>query len=252
MGQYQTYFPSPLSRGHETNLEESKNKNSHLEQKKVSFDCRLKYIYIFLVQIYSVKMSAAVEMKNLVKLIKLSPPDLMVVSMEGMKFPTWRLLLAMHSPLMANLLVQTLRPGDEGLLAVTLPLPFPSVSSMLASLGEGGNLDHLGEAAQLLIGNNSSAPSQVTTKEGNLKNFQTMAEIPVFVDKVSHKMLSSTFVSTKAEVEERNQGGVYKADSTNELIDDQHSLVSTDTSLVQNTMLEISSKECKIDQDRKR
>ena len=191
-------------------------------------------------------MFAAEEMTNLVNLIKLSPPDLMVVSMEGMKFPTWRLLLAMHSPLLANLM-QTLRPSDEGLLAVTLPLPYPSVSSMLASLSEGGNLDHLGEAAQLLIGNNSSAPSQVTTKEGNPKNIQTMAEIPVFVDKVSHKMLSSTFVSTKAEVEERNQGGLHKADSTDELIDDQHSLVSADTSLVQNTMLEISSKESKID-----
>ena len=42
-------------------------------------------------------MFAAEELKNLVNLIKLSPPDLMVVSMEGMQFPTWRLLLAMHS-----------------------------------------------------------------------------------------------------------------------------------------------------------
>ena len=91
-------------------------------------------------------MSAVVEMKNLVKLIKLSPPDLMVVSMEGMKFPSWRLLLAMHSPLLANLLIQTLRPGDDGLLAITLPLPYSSISSMLASLSEGGNLDQLGEA----------------------------------------------------------------------------------------------------------
>ena len=86
-------------------------------------------------------MFAAEEMTSLVNLIKLSPPDLMVVSLEGMKFPTWRLLLAMHSPLLANLM-QTLRP-----------LPYPSVSSMLASLNEGGNLDHLGDAAQVLVSN---------------------------------------------------------------------------------------------------
>ena len=121
-------------------------------------------------------MCAAVEMKNLAKLIKLSPPDLMVVSSEGMKFPTWRLLLAMHSPLVANLL-QTLRPGDEGLLAITLPLPYASVSSMLAILSAGGNLDHLGEAAQLLaFGNNmmsaSSASSQVTIRKRIPTNFE--------------------------------------------------------------------------------
>ena len=126
-------------------------------------------------------MFAVEEMKNLVNLVKLSPPDLMVVSMEGMKFPTWRLLLAMHSPLLANLL-QTLRPGEEGLLAVTLPLPYPSVSSMLAILSEGGNLDHLEEAAQLLgFGNKmmsaSSAPSQVTKEERNPKHFQRRTEI---------------------------------------------------------------------------
>ena len=118
---------------------------------------------IFLVQTYTLKMFAAEDMKNLANLIKLSPPDLMVVSLEGMKLPTWRLLLAMHSPLLANLL-QTLRPGEEGLLAITLPLPYLSVSSMLSNLGDGGNLDHLGEAAQLFVfGNNKmltgSAPS---------------------------------------------------------------------------------------------
>ena len=107
---------------------------------------------MLLVQKYTLKMFAAEEMTNLVNLIKLSPPDLMVVSMEGMKFPTWRLLLAMHSPLLANLM-QTLRPSDEGLLAVTMLLPYPSVSSMLASLNEGGNLDHLGDAAQVLVSN---------------------------------------------------------------------------------------------------
>ena len=117
-------------------------------------------------------MYAVEEMRNLVNLIKLSPPDLMVVSMEGMKFPTWRLLLAMHSPLLAKLLIQILRPGDDGLLAVTLPLPYSSVSSMLASLSEGGNLDHLGEAGQLLGGN-----SKITTKEGNPKMFQGLMKI---------------------------------------------------------------------------
>ena len=73
-------------------------------------------------------MCTSVEMKGLVNLIKLSPPDLMVVSMEGMKFPTWKLLLAMHSPMLAELLLEK---SDEGLLAVSLPLAYPSVSSML-------------------------------------------------------------------------------------------------------------------------
>ena len=53
-------------------------------------------------------MSAAEELKNLVSLIKLSPPDLIVVSLEGMKFPTWRLLLALHSPMLSNLLIQVI------------------------------------------------------------------------------------------------------------------------------------------------
>ena len=137
----------------------------------------------------------------------------------------------MHSPLLANLL-QTLRPGDEGLLAVTLPLPYLSVSSMLAILGEGGNLDHLGEAAQLLVGNNKqpagSAPSLVATKEeGNPKlQFQRMTEVPkkggslVIVGHASrssgntNKMLSSTFVSTKVAEKERNQGMMWKAQTS--------------------------------------
>ena len=90
-----------------------------------------------------------VEMKNLVNLIKLSQPDVMIVSSEGMKFPTWRLLLALHSPLLARLL-QTLKPAEEGLLAISLPLPYTTVSSMLAILSEGGNFDYLGEATELL------------------------------------------------------------------------------------------------------
>ena len=90
-----------------------------------------------------------VEMKNLVNLIKLSQPDVMIVSSEGMKFPTWRLLLAMHSPLLATLL-QTFKPAEEGLLAISLPLPYTTVSSMLAILSEGGNFDYLGEATELL------------------------------------------------------------------------------------------------------
>ena len=199
-------------------------------------------------------MSAVKNMRSLGNIIKLSPPDLMVVSIEGMKFPTWRLLLAMHSPLLANLL-QTLRPGEEGLLAVTLPLPYVSVSSMLAILGEGGNLDHLGEAAQLLGFSNNmlsagSAPSQIPTKEGNPKNFPRMTEIQeggslVIVGTApkhpgTNKMLfGSTF--TKVPVEKRNPGTLHKSHSTDES-SDQHSLVNTATSMV-----EISPKEFKID-----
>ena len=90
-----------------------------------------------------------VDLKRLVNLVKLSQPDLVVVSSEGMKFPTWRLLLAIHSPLLARLL-QTLKPAEEGLLAISLPLPCTTVSSMLAILSEGGNIDYLGEATELL------------------------------------------------------------------------------------------------------
>ena len=111
-------------------------------------------------------------MKGLVNLIKLSPPDLIVVSMEGMKFPTWKLLLAMQSPMLADLLLEK---ADEGLLAVSLPLPYPSVSSMLAILSEGRRLDHLGEAA-LLLGNKIpsssifvAASSPVSKKEESCK-----------------------------------------------------------------------------------
>ena len=175
-------------------------------------------------------MFAAKEMKNLVNLIKLSPPDLMVVSLEGMKFPTWRLLLAMHSPLLASLL-QTLRPGEEGLLAITLPLPYTSVSSMLATLGEGGNLDHLAEAAQMLaFGNNmmsaSSAPSPVTMRKRNakqveeemLKNRSSLDSV-VGVDQqltgVNH-MLSTSFSPTKVSRNGRNPGNFQNFQQTRE------------------------------------
>ena len=89
------------------------------------------------------------ETKNLVNLIKLSQPDVMIVSSEGMKFPTWRLLLAMHSPVLARLL-QAFKPAEEGLLAISLPLSYSTVSSMLTILSEGGNIDYLGEATDLL------------------------------------------------------------------------------------------------------
>ena len=200
-------------------------------------------------------MFAAGETKDLVNLIKLSPPDLMLVSLEGMKFPTWRLLLALHSPMLANLL-QTLRPGEEGLLAITLPLPYIAVSSMLAILGEGGNLDHLGEAAQMLAFDNSKlsagfAPSQISTKEGNPKQIQKVTEIPdslVIVGKASQQrsgtnkmFFGSTLVSTKVPVKKRNQGTVYKAQSTDES-SEQHSMIKTNTST---TIVEISPKKFK-------
>ena len=105
-----------------------------------------------------------VELNNFVSLIKVSQPDLMVVSSEGMKFSTWRLLLALHSPFLADLL-RTLKPSEEGILAISLPLPYTLVSSMLTILGEGGNLDYLGEAAQLL-GNNTILHNFASKAEG--------------------------------------------------------------------------------------
>ena len=141
-------------------------------------------------------MCTSVEMKGLVDLIKLSPPDLMVVSMEGMKFPTWKLLLAMHSPMLADLLLEK---ADEGLLAVSLPLAYVSISSMLAILGEGRRLDQLGEAA-LLLGNKIpssifvAASSPVSEEEGSCKKLPK-AEI---TDKDSDKDFESSSSSSSS------------------------------------------------------
>ena len=161
-------------------------------------------------------MYAGKEMKSLVNLIKLSPPDLMVVSMEGMKFPTWRLLIALHSPMLANLL-QTLRPGDEGLIAITLPLSYNSVSSMLTILGEGGSLDHLGEAAQLLSPKTQSINS--------------------------NSVLASTFAPTKVPVKGRSE--IQTSRDNKKSI--QLSLANTNFSLAQKTISEKSPKESTMD-----
>ena len=110
-------------------------------------------------------------MKNLVSLIKLTQPDLMIVSSEGMKFSTWRLLLALHSPLLTELL-HTLKPSEEGILAISLPLPYTSVSSMLTILSEGGNLDCFGEAAQLL-GNRMLLNSFASNKTAGSSKFES-------------------------------------------------------------------------------
>ena len=118
-------------------------------------------------------------------------------------------------------LLKTLIPGEEGLLAITLPLPYPSVYSMLVILSEGGNL----------------YPSQITKKERNPKQFQSLTEIQergslLFVGKATqqqssgtNKMLSSTFDSTKVVVETRN----LKADRTEKESEKQNSLVSTNS-----------------------
>ena len=119
-----------------------------------------------------------VELNNFVSLIKLSQPDLMVVSSEGMKFSTWRLLLALHSPFLAELL-RTLKPSEEGILAISLPLPYTSVSSMLTILSEGGNLDYLGEAAELfgnsfaskVEGGSSTGRNPISVFEANTNKY---------------------------------------------------------------------------------
>ena len=124
----------------------------------------------------------------------------------------------MHSPLLANLL-QTLRPGEEGLLAITLPLPYVSVSSMLAILGEGGNLDQLGEAAQVLAFGNSmmsasSASSQVTMRKRNAKQIEEelkedRSRLDCAVEDDQDNMLSSASLApTKASRNGRNLGNL--------------------------------------------
>ena len=136
-------------------------------------------------------MCPVTELKNLVSLIKLSQPDLMVVSIEGMKFPTWRLLLALHSPMLADLLVHTLIPADQSLVAITLPLNYTSVSSLLATLGEGGGLDYLGEAAQVLGSKVIFSVTALLPKEGRIHNVE-------ITDKNSdsfHKLMSSAISS---------------------------------------------------------
>ena len=129
----------------------------------------------------------------------------------------------MHSPLLANLLL-TLRPGEEGLLAVTLPLPYVSVSSMLATLGEGGNLDQLGEAAHVLgFGNNMmserSASSQVTMRKRNAKQIEEeskedkssldcVEEDDQQLTGVDNMLSSASFAPTKVSRNGRNLGNL--------------------------------------------
>ena len=93
----------------------------------------------------------------------------------------------MHSTLLTDLLLETLSENlgdcDQGLIAISLPMPYASVSSMLTILGEGRNLDYLGEAAQLL-GNkmptsNSFATPSMISKEERTHKILSKAEIIV-------------------------------------------------------------------------
>ena len=180
-------------------------------------------------------MLAAAEMKNLVSLIKLSPPDLMVVSMEGMKFPTWKLLLAMHSTFLTDLLLKTLGGNlgdfDQGLLAISLPLPYASVSSMLTILGEGGSLDYLGEAAQLL-GNRmptstSFAAPSIISKVKTTPKILPKAEIIVMDSFQDSQIRFDTSIVQKPPPEVSSTKGVFHFSAISEEVEYSDNVTGT-------------------------
>jgi hypothetical protein len=76
------------------------------------------------------RMAAA----SLLPLVRCSRPDLVIVSSEGRESYSWRLLLALHSPLAARLLADS-SPTDGTISSLALPsVPHAAVQAMLACL----------------------------------------------------------------------------------------------------------------------
>ena len=76
-------------------------------------------------------------------------PDLVLVSCDGSQHLTWRLVLALYSPRMAELVLEACSPGDPGLVAVSVPAPGHQLAGLVASL-ETGDWIRESEVARLL------------------------------------------------------------------------------------------------------
>ena len=94
---------------------------------------------------------------GLLPLIKCSRPDLILLSSDGQQSYTWRLLLALHSPWVASLLVSS-GVTDCGLSCLSLPASHASVQALIASLASPSSQPlPSNEVADLLRSNSDKA-----------------------------------------------------------------------------------------------
>jgi hypothetical protein len=97
---------------------------------------------------------------ELTALVRAGRPDLLLVSSEGRRLPTWRLLLGLHSPLLAGLL----RAAAPGTAAVSLPAPAATITALLAALGAGARPADSALARLLGLAGPPQAPGTKHTK----------------------------------------------------------------------------------------
>ena len=62
------------------------------------------------------------------------PVELVLISNEGEQFSSWCFLLAIHSPVIAELLQFSSHPLHGGMIAITLPVSSIEISQLLLSL----------------------------------------------------------------------------------------------------------------------
>ena len=107
-------------------------------------------------------MGEATWLRSVTSLVRSCPEDTVLVTNDGRQISTWRLLLALHSPIMAQLLSLS----SERVLAISVPLSAEQINSLLADIDEGGDVfrgDQ--EVADLLGVRNSRWLEKIISKE---------------------------------------------------------------------------------------
>ena len=112
--------------------------------------------------------SAMVEdfwLSRLNSLVRSCPEDTVLVTNDGRRIGTWRLLLALHSPFMAQLFTST-SSSREGVVALSVPLSTEETNNLLADMEEGGDVYREDEAMAELFGvRTSRVDEQIVVKE---------------------------------------------------------------------------------------
>ena len=110
-------------------------------------------------------MGEVTWLRRVTSLVRSCPEDTVLVTNDGRKITTWRLLLALHSPIMAQLFASS-SFSSERLLAISVPFSAEQTNNLLADIEEGGDVvrgDQ--EVAELLGVRNSQLSKKITSKE---------------------------------------------------------------------------------------
>ena len=102
-------------------------------------------------------------------LVRSCPEDTVLVTNDGRRIGTWRLLLALHSPFMAQLFTSS-SSSREGVVALSVPLSTEETNNLLADMEEGGDVYREDEAMTELFGVRTSRfDEQIVVKEDTIQ-----------------------------------------------------------------------------------